>query len=155
MNLRELTTNLIEHRGKNLRFILPDGDPIAADFHVTEVGHVVKRFIDCGGTQRKTEAVMLQAWVAANDPDHRLTAGKLVGIIDLAGPILPSDELEVEVEYEGCAVSQYPVTGARAEGNELHFTLTNKHTDCLAKEACGLESCGCSPKETTATGRGC
>jgi hypothetical protein len=155
MILRELKMNLIEHRDKNLRFVLPDGDRIAADFHVTEVGHVVKNFIDCGGTRRKTEAIMLQAWVAANDPDHRLTAGKLAGIIDLAAPILPSDELEVEVEYEGCTISQYPVAGVRAEGNELRFTLTNKHTDCLAKEACGLESCGCSPEETTANGKCC
>jgi hypothetical protein len=155
MKLRELKTALIEHGARNLRFILPDGEPIAADFHVTEVGHVVKTFIDCGGTQRKAEAVVLQAWVAANDPDHRLTAGKLAGIIDLAGPILPSEELVVEVEYEGCAISQYPVAGISAEGDELRFSLTNKHTDCLAKEACGLESCGCSPEETTATGKCC
>jgi len=155
MNVRELRANLLEHRDKHVRFILPDGDPIAADFHVTEVGHVVKTFIDCGGTKRKAEAVVLQAWVAANDPDHRLTAIKLAGIISLAGAILPSEELDVEVEYEGCAVSQYPVTGAWAEGNELRFALTNKHTDCLAKEACGLETCGCGPEETTANGKCC
>jgi hypothetical protein len=155
MKLQTLKANLIEHSSKHLRFILPDGEPIAADFHVTEVGHVVKTFIDCGGTRRKAEAIMLQAWVAANDPDHRLTAGKLAGIIDLAGPILPSEELDVEVEYEGCTISQYPVTGISAEGDELRFSLTSKHTDCLAKEACGLESCGCSPSETTASGKSC
>jgi hypothetical protein len=155
MKLHTLKAHLSEHRGKNLRFILPDGEPIAADFHITEVGHVVKTFIDCGGTERKAEAIVLQAWVAANDPDHRLTAGKLAGIIELAGPILPSEELDVEVEYEGCTISQYPVTGISAEGDELRFSLTNKHTDCLAKEACGLESCGCSPSETTATGNCC
>jgi hypothetical protein len=155
MTLRELKTNLLEHRDKHLRFVLPNGDAIAADFHITEIGHVVKNFIDCGGTKRKMEAIVLQAWVAANDPDHRLTAGKLTTIIDLADGILPSDELDVEVEYEGCAISQYPVSSVGAESNELRFTLVSKHTDCLAREACGLESCGSGQEETTANGKCC
>jgi hypothetical protein len=153
MKLSEFKANLLEHRDKNLRFILPDGDPIAADFHVTEVGHVVKNFVDCGGTKRKAEAVILQAWMAANDPDHRLTASKLASILELAKSIVPSDELDVEVEYEGCAISQYPVTGVSAYGCELRFILAEKHTDCLAKEACGLESCGCGPSEEATEGK--
>lgn len=151
MNLHDLKAALREHSDKNLRFILPDGDPIPADFHVTEVGHVAKNFIDCGGTRRSAEAVVLQAWVAANDPDHRLTAGKLGSILELAKPLFLSDQLEVEVEYEGCAISQYPVVGFAVEGGELKFSLEEKHTDCLAKEACGLDSPGCGPAETGST----
>lgn len=146
MNIRSFKASLREHPDKDVRFIFPDGDPIEAEFHVTEVGHVVKNFIDCGGTQRSLETCLLQTWIANNDPEHRLQAGKLAKIMDLSAKILPSDDLEVEVEYQGCAVSQFKVDTVAVAGNELHFTMGNKQTDCLAKELCGVvtgkdESC--------------
>ena len=147
MNLGSLRTNLHEHPAKNISFILPDGEPIPAEFHITEVGHVVKNFIDCGGTVRRTETCLLQAWVAGNDPAHRLTSAKLRGILELSARIVPSEALEVEVEYEPCAVAQYKVESVAAAGNELRFQLAHKSTDCLAREACGLtpsvSECGC------------
>jgi hypothetical protein len=76
MNLTTLKANLRQHAGHNVRLVLPDGDPIPADFHITEVGHVVKNFIDCGGTVRRMESCLLQTWVAGNDPDHRLSTAK-------------------------------------------------------------------------------
>jgi hypothetical protein len=147
MNLASLKTNLLGNPARNIRLILPDGDPIPADFHVTEVGHVVKNFIDCGGTVRRQETCLLQAWVAGNDPDHRLTAEKLNKILELSAKVMPRDDLDVEVEYEPCAVAQYRIEGAEAAGDELRFQLAHKHTDCLAREACGLSAadsgCGC------------
>ena len=99
MNIRTLRTSLIQYSEKNVHFVLPDGDPIPQEFHVTEVGHVVKKFIDCGGTVRSTEACLLQTWVSDDDKNHRLTAGKLAKILDLSRQVVPSDELNVEVEY--------------------------------------------------------
>lgn len=148
MTLSEFKQILALHPEKNVRFIFPDGDPIEPDFHVTEVGHVVKHFIDCGGTKRSSAACVLQTWVAANDRDHRLSAGKLGSILDLAKSILPAEDLELEIEYEGCVISQYPLSGYKIEGSEVQFMMARKHTDCLDKEACGLLSpstCGCSP----------
>jgi hypothetical protein len=151
MKLGSLKTNLNRHPSKNVRFVLPDGDPIPADFHVTEVGHVIKNFIDCGGTVRRAETCLLQAWVAADDADHRLSAGRLANILDLSARVIPSEELEVEVEYEPCAVAQYKVASVEVAGDELRFQLSHKHTDCLAREACGLapagSGCGCGPGE--------
>jgi hypothetical protein len=147
MNLRDFKSALRQHPERNLRIVLPNGDPIPAEFHVTEVGHVAKKFIDCGGTARETAACVLQVWVAGNDRDHRLNAGKLGSILEMAGGIVPSDDLEVEVEYEGCVISQYPILAAETGGPEVTFQLGHKHTDCLAKEACGLEPCGCGPSE--------
>ena len=147
MTLRDFKTALVQHSDHNLHIILPDGVPIPTDFHITEVGHVRKNFVDCGGTVRSTEAVVLQAWVARNDPDHRLTACKLASILELAKTLLPSDQLEVEIEFETGVVSQYPVANVRVEGSGLTFALARKHTDCLDKAACGLESCGCDSSE--------
>ena len=143
MKLHELKALLQANPDKRLNIIFPDADPIEPDFHITEVGHVSKNFIDCGGTRRRTESCVLQTWVAANDPDHRLAAGKLATILNLAGDLLPHDDLDVEIEYEGCTVSIYPVASAEVSTDEVRLQLTGKHTDCLAKEACGLEAGGC------------
>ena len=56
MQLHELKSLLRAHPDSTQHVILPDGDPIAAHFHITEVGHVAKPFIDCGAqctTHRK------------------------------------------------------------------------------------------------------
>jgi hypothetical protein len=73
-------------------------EELVRHFHITEVGHVQKDFIDCGGTRRATSSCVLQAWVAKNDEEHSLQAGKLAKIWKLADKILPSGELLVEVE---------------------------------------------------------
>jgi len=143
MTITELKNVLELNPKKGLRFILPDDTTIPAQFHITEVGHVRKDFIDCGGTLRSLSSCVLQAWVAADDEDHALSAGKLAAILKLAGKVLPSDELSVEVEFEDSYISQYPVESFEIHDDAIVFRLTSKHTDCLAKEKCGL-----SGKET-------
>jgi len=150
MNIADLKTILDQNPSKGLRFILPDKSAIPGHFHITEVGHVRKDFIDCGGTQRSTSSCVLQAWLAANDEDHSLSAGKLASILGLAGKILPSSELPVEVEFEVPYISQFPIASAEAKSDVVVFQLTVKHTDCLAKEQCGLESeSSCCPAESS------
>lgn len=148
MNIQTLKATLLQHPDNHVRFILPDGDPIPPEFHVTEVGHVVKNFIDCGGTVRSQESCLLQTWVGEGDQDHRLTAGKLARILELSRKVVPSEALEVEVEYDCCVVAQYTVDSASVAGGELRFTLGNKKTDCLARESCGVDAggagCGCN-----------
>jgi hypothetical protein len=63
-----------------VRFALPDGGLIPAHAHVTEVGRVDKRFIDCGGTVRSDAHCLLQTWVA-DDVEHRIIASTLAGIL--------------------------------------------------------------------------
>jgi len=139
MNITELKDILEENPTKSLDFILPDKTSIPSHFHITEVGHVKKDFIDCGGTRRSSSSCILQAWVADNDEDHALSAGKLGSILKLAGKILPSDDLVVEVEFESPYISVFPIESADSTGKTIVFQLTAKHTDCLAKEKCGIE----------------
>lgn len=153
MKLSAFKQHLLANPDKHVGFVFDDGDAIPERFHVTEVGHVVKNFIDCGGTVRKVASAQLQIWLG-EDMDHRLTAGRLAKIIDLAGPILPDDTLPVEVEYENCVLSQYTVEAVNSTDQQVMFSLADKHTDCLAKELCcptpaaaGAEAgCGCGPK---------
>lgn len=144
MKLSELKTVLTRDPEAHLRFILPGGHQIPADFHVTEVGHSTRNFIDCGGTVRFSEACVLQVWRTDGYSDHRLRAGKLAAILGLSGEVIPSDGLEVEVEYEDVVVSQYPVESFKETPGLIEFTLGSRHTACLAREVCGIEEecCG-------------
>ena len=139
MKLRELKSILRAHPDTLPRFFLPSGEQIPGHFHITEVGHVAKKFVDCGGTFREHQACVLQTYVA-DDFEHRLQAGRFADILDLGRPILPGDDLDVEVEWDCCVVSQYPIASGRAVEDRLEFLLTSKHTDCLAKQKCGCES---------------
>jgi hypothetical protein len=150
MKLNQLKAVLESHPDRFPRFILPDGDLVPAHFHLTEVGHVAKNFIDCGGTIRKTESTVLQLWVNDGDSDHRLNAGKMAKILALGKRVLPQDDLEVEVEYDDYAISQFPITGFAVSGEHLDFTTTTKHTDCLAREKCGVDD-KCSATEPAAS----
>ncbi len=115
-----------------LVFLLPDGTSVPAHFHITEVGQVNKKFIDCGGTVREDKSINFQLW-EAEDFDHRLGAKKLLDIIELSENLLGLEDLEVEVEYQGDTIGKY---GLIFTGEV--FVLTKKLTDCLAKDKCGI-----------------
>jgi hypothetical protein len=132
MTVSQIKANLSAH--DTLLFQLPDGTSVPAHFHVTEVGEVTKRFIDCGGTHRQERLVNLQLW-SANDYNHRLHPGKLVSIIELAEKQLGLGDLEIEVEYQGPdTIAKYSL----AAGENGTLLLTSKQTDCLARENCGV-----------------
>ena len=75
--------------------------------------------------------------------DHRLPAGKLAGVLDIAAPIFNGDDLDLEVEYEDGVISQFPITATSTSDDVLYIHLGTKHTDCLAKEVCVSEPSGC------------
>lgn len=113
-------------------FQLPDTTMVPGHFHVTEVGLITKKFIDCGGTKRNEEVISLQLW-EANDYDHRLHPEKLIDILSLSEKELELPNKEIEVEYQGETIGKYGL-----DFNGTHFLLTSKTTDCLAKDNCGI-----------------
>ncbi len=130
MKLSEIKT----HLGKlsALEFRLPDGSAVPAHFHVTEIGQINKRFIDCGGTVRNESVINFQLW-EDGDFDHRLGADKLLKIIALSERVLELENQEIEVEYQGETIGKY---GLEFDG--LAFQLTSTMTACLAKDQCGI-----------------
>jgi len=115
------------------RFVLPDGDYIPAHAHLTEVGHLVRNFIDCGGLTGKEEKVVLQTHVG-NDTDHRLRSERFAKILQLGNRVIPSADLDVEVEYDCCVVAQYPIAEATPDGEHLNLILQRGRTQCRARE---------------------
>lgn len=139
MKLAELKSLLNEHPERHFRIRLPDGGDVPLSFHVTEVGHVHKRFLDCGGTLRETSTCQLQVWVG-EDYEHRIETGKMAAILKKAASILPDDSVPVEIEYEDRVISQYTLSGHMILEDSVVLHLENKHTECLAPELCGLPS---------------
>jgi Family of unknown function (DUF6428) len=96
------------------------------------------------------ESCVLQLWVNDGDSDHRLNAGKMAKILALGERVVPHYDLEVEVEYDDYAISQFPITAFKASGDQIDFTMTTKHTDCLAREKCGAGDSACTSEPEAA-----
>jgi hypothetical protein len=130
MRLSEIKNHLANLT--ELTFLLPDGSAVPAHFHVTEIGQINKRFIDCGGTLRNEDVINFQLW-EDGDYDHRIGASKLLHIISLSERLLELEDREIEVEYQGQTIGKYGL-----DFNGKSFVLTNTQTDCLAKNKCGI-----------------
>jgi len=142
MKLAELKSLLEANPDKQFQLQLPNENQVPLSFHITEVGQINKTFIDCGGKVHSSQTCQLQAWVG-DDVDHRINAGKLADILKLSRAIVPSNDIELEIEYEDAVISQYPVAKYSLSDDAVTLHLTTKHTDCLAKELCMLpSSCG-------------
>ena len=129
MKLSEIKKHL--STANAVSFLLPNGESVPENFHVTEIGLITKNFIDCGGTLRNEKIVNFQLW-DANDLEHRLKPQKLLNIISLSEKKLGIDDLEIEVEYQADTIGKY---GLDFNGND--FVLTQKLTACLASDQCG------------------
>lgn len=143
-----ILSELIDHlkNTDQVNFKLPDGSYVPQHFHITELGMVSKHFIDCGGTIRKEESISIQLW-EANDFDHRLKPEKLLRIIEISEKSLPVKDVEIEIEYQNQTIGKY---GLDFDGQD--FLLINKHTACLASDACGVDSKGLEIQNTKTTG---
>lgn len=132
MKLSQVKTVLENLQSVDFQF--EDGTFVAENFHVTEVGQVTKKFIDCGGTIREEVKVSFQLW-NAEDYEHRLKPGKLLNIIRLSETKLGIVDAEIEVEVQGKeTIGKYFLAF-----NGTHFLLKNTLTACLAEDACGIE----------------
>ena len=117
---------------ETLQFQLPNGQWVPAHFHITEVGHVTRNYIDCGGTQRQENKLNLQLWVAS-DTEHRLKPDSVLDILQIAEKQLAYADMEVEVEYQQSTIGRYSLTFDGAV-----FQLINTQTACLAPDQCGI-----------------
>lgn len=129
MKLSEIKKHL--NNLESIGFELPDGGLVPSHFHVTEVGKITKRFIDCGGTIRNEEVINFQLW-NKDDYDHRLHPEKLIHIIELSESALGLEDLEIEVEFQGSSTINKFSLGF----NGINFLLINKETACLAEDLC-------------------
>ncbi len=164
ITLKQLQATLAAHPDAGLQLLLPTGEVVPPHFHITEVGHVTKDFVDCGGTRRSTVSCVLQSLVA-HDVDHRLKAGKLAGILELSSAVVPDPEIAVDLEYDTGTISIYGLGSAipSRDGKVVVISLEAKNTGCLAPDKCGLEeldekappASSCAPATGAPAASGC
>ena len=145
MTLQEFK-NSLENRS-DLSLIIENGIKIPAYFHITEMGVKTKYFMDCGGVMRKDSKITFQLWTS-DDYEHRLSCYKLSAIIKKAESLIKEDldNLEIEMEYQNYTIGVYSVNLI-----DDIYILEPTVTDCLAKEACGIDQ----PKQEIETSECC
>ena len=147
MKLSEIKNHL--NSLNSIQFSLPDGTLVPSHFHVTEIGHIQKQFVDCGGSLRKEEVINFQLWTS-DDYDHRLSSSKLPSIIQISADRLALDDVPIEVEYQGATIGKYDL-----EFDGEKFLLISTQTDCLAQDKCVVTP-ALEPAQTQcAPGSGC
>jgi Family of unknown function (DUF6428) len=135
--------------GTPLNFTLEDGSPVPQHYHLTEIGRLQKRFIDCGGLLRDEEKISLQLWYAS-DVDHRLTSEKLLKIIKIGEEKIGLPNVEIEVEYQNTTIGKYSL-----QKGEFGFILANSQTACLASDSCGIPQNKMTKQLASLTKGGC
>ncbi len=135
MTFADFLKLLKENPSKGITLTLPDGSTAPDHFHITEIGACSKEFIDCGGKRHHEHTGVLQVWVA-NDYNHRIQAGKLAHIVELAADLFPNPEVEIEFEIEAPVLTRLPIASVDPTGPALNFILSLKKADCLAKDIC-------------------
>jgi hypothetical protein len=119
----------------SIKFQLPDNSYVPGHFHVTEVGLITKKFIDCGGVLRDESYINFQLWYST-DLEHKLTPRKLLEIIELSERKIGLQDLPLEVEYQCSKPSTIGKYGLEFENGS--FILTGTQTNCLAMDKCGI-----------------
>ena len=128
MKLSQLKATLSELN--ELQFVLPNGELVPSHFHITEIGQINKKYMDCGGELREENTINFQLW-ENTDTHHRLEPQKLLKIIDQAESELILQDLDIEVEYQGETIGKYHLSMENGV-----FQLISTKTACLAEDQC-------------------
>lgn len=131
-------------------FIFPDKrTAVPPHFHLTEVGKLNKKFVDCGGVQHECTCCSLQLWVK-DDYDHRLNSNKFAEIVERSLQLFTCNEVPLVVEWDVGTTALFKVDDAQVQQGNIFVLLEPKNTDCLAKDKCGVEGGGAcrTPRNT-------
>jgi hypothetical protein len=118
----------------NPQFLQSNGVPVSAHYHITEIGLILKNYVDCGGVVRQERKASMQLWLA-NDTDHRLSTEKLLEIIEKSEQLFGLKDEELEVEFQGQTIETYGMSA-----QDFGFQFITKKTTCLAPDHCGISN---------------
>ena len=113
-----------------INFMVENKGKVPQHFHITEIGIVSRKIIDCGGEIREEKNINFQLWYS-DDFQHRLSTQKVNDIISLSEKKLLIDDLEIELEYQESTIGRYSL-----DFDGESFILKSKKTACLAEDKC-------------------
>ena len=161
MNTQEFFTVLEEHKDKSLLFEYAPNLLVGANYHITEVKHILVDSVDCGAQTDAWKETIIQLWESPEEKDTReyMSAFKAMGILDKVDSIKPMEkEVEVKFEYsnERFHTAQLFVNDFSIDADKIIMKLGVAKTDCKAKETCGVPAEPAAQEDAfCAPGSGC
>lgn len=161
MTTNEFLTLLKEHPNKSLLFEYRNGHFVGANYHITEIKNITIDAVDCGAKTDFWKETIIQLWESPKEKDKReyMSSYKALGILNKVDAIKPMEKnVEVKFEYSNpnFHTAQLSVHGFDISADQIIMKLTVEHTDCKAKDECGVPvAVGAEASNSCAPGSGC
>ena len=110
---------------------------------ITEVKNITVDSVDCGAQADFWKETIIQLWESPSELDKReyMSASKALGILNKVDSMKRMErEVEVKFEYSNADfhTAQLFVNGVEMNEDQVIMKLGVKHTDCKAKDECGV-----------------
>ena len=143
MNTQEFFSILEQNKNKSLLFEYLPNKLVEANYHITEVKHLVVDSVDCGAQKDSWNETIIQLWESPTEKDKSeyMSVYKALAILNKVGEMKAYDlNSEVKFEYsnETFHMAQLFVNDFEIHENSLIIKLAIQKTDCKAKELCGV-----------------
>lgn len=118
--------NTINETENSLEFMLPSGETIKGDLHITEIKNVTVDSTDCGGFKHSFQETVIQLWLnESSKKDAKWTTSKASKIFEIVGnqrDFLVDAEAFFEFGDSNHLTSKYSITPERHDdGLILHL----------------------------------
>ena len=143
MKTQDFFTVLEQNKDKSLVFEYKPNLLVGANYHITEVKHVVVDSVDCGSQTDSWNETIIQLWESPLEKDKKeyMSAYTASALLKKVGTVKPYDlESEVKFEYSNANfhTAQLFVNDFEIKNQSLVVKLAIEKTDCKAKELCGV-----------------
>jgi hypothetical protein len=145
MNTDQLFNILEQHKDKSLLFEYAPNSMVAANYHITEVKHVLIDSVDCGAQTDAWQETIIQLWESPLEKGKTafMTVNKALSILEKVGTMKPYKlDAEVKFEYSNATfhTAQLFVNDFEIKDNNLIIKLAVEKTTCKANDICGITS---------------
>ena len=143
MKTQEFFNVLEQNKDKSLLFEYAPNLLVGANYHITEVKHIVIDSVDCGSQTDSWNETIIQLWESPLEKGRTeyMSTYKASAILKKVGEMKPYDlESEVKFEYSNATfhTAQLFVNDFEIQGKNLILKLAIEKTDCKAKGLCGV-----------------
>ena len=143
MKTQEFFNVLEENKDKSLLFEYAPNLLVGANYHITEVKHIVVDSVDCGAQTDSWKETIIQLWESPLElrKTEYMSVFKASAILKKVGEMKPYDlDSEVKFEYSNSNfhTAQLFVNDFEIQDQNLILKLVIEKTDCKAKELCGV-----------------
>lgn len=164
MKTQDLFSLLEQHQDKALMFEYTPNQFVGANYHITEVKHVIIDSVDCGSKTDFWKETIIQLWESPSEIGKReyMSVYKALAILKKVGKMKPYTlDAEVKFEYSNASfhTAQLFINDYGIKQQNLVIKLGVEKTDCKAKDICGtseiLETVGSNAEPCCAPDGNC